>query len=148
MKQSPLVGWRSIAAVAVGGTIIAGAVAHASSWAGAATVELFVALTALAVFSIARSNSDVGSVIGHHADERQRLLALRAYALSMKVMYVAAFVCVVIAIALRQDYWQADVVGSAGGLSFVVGLRALGLDVEADSELGATRQRDGERHGV
>jgi hypothetical protein len=48
----------------------------------------------------------------------------------MVVMYAAALVCVSIAIGLKQEYWQADVVVSLGGLSYLVGLKIYGAHEE------------------
>ena len=48
----------------------------------------------------------------------------------MVIMYVAALVCVSVAIALKQAYWQADVVVSLGGLSYLAGLRIYGAHEE------------------
>jgi hypothetical protein len=41
----------------------------------------------------------------------------------MAVMYLASVVCVAIALSLKQNYWQADVIGSVGGISFMLGLK-------------------------
>lgn len=126
--------------VGILGTMIAGAAAIGSSWVNALAVELFVVLLVLGLFALAGTDSDVGAVIGRREDERQKLIEARALALSMKVMYSAAIVCAVIAIALKDNYWQADVIGSCGGLAFLIGLRIFALpdhvDIPPDGDSG------------
>lgn len=121
-------------AIFVGGTLVAAATALGSTWASAGTVELFVALAALGLFALGHGDSDVGAVFAHREDERQRVVRARAYALAMKVMYLAAFVCLVVAIAVKENYWQADVVLSCGGVAFVVGLRLYGVEPANEHE--------------
>jgi hypothetical protein len=82
-----------------------------------------VFLAAAYVYGLARSDSDIGAVFGRRTDERQRLIEMKARELSMAVMYLASVVCVAIALSLKQNYWQADVIGSVGGISFMLGLK-------------------------
>jgi hypothetical protein len=110
------------AGIAAMGTVIAGAVAVGRGWSAAITVEIFVFLAAAYIYGLARSDSDVGAVFGRRTDERQRLIEMKARELSMVVMYLASVVCVAIALSLKQNYWQADVIGSVGGVSFMLGL--------------------------
>lgn len=117
---------RTPAAIAALGTIIAGAVAYGRGWSAAITVEIFVFLAAAYVYGLARSDSDIGAVFGRRTDERQRLIEMKARELSMAVMYLASVVCVAIALSLKQNYWQADVIGSVGGISFLLGLKIYG----------------------
>jgi F0F1-type ATP synthase assembly protein I len=51
---------------------------------------------------------------------------MKARELAMVAMYLSAVVCVAIALALKQNYWQADAIGSVGGLAFILGLRIYG----------------------
>jgi hypothetical protein len=110
------------AGIAAMGTVIAGAVGVGRGWSAAITVEIFVFLAAAYIYGLARSDSDVGAVFGRRTDERQRLIEMKARELSMVVMYLASVVCVAIALSLKQNYWQADVIGSVGGISFMLGL--------------------------
>lgn len=112
------------------GTAAAAAVVASSGWLDAGTVELFTILTAVGFFAVAGSDSDAGAIFGHRMDERQGEVALRAQALAFRVSYVVAVVCVVTMLARRASYWQADVVGSAGGLAFLLGLRVYGVRSE------------------
>jgi len=41
-------------------------------------------------------------------------------------MLGAAFVCAVITVALNDNYWQSDVIGSVGGVSFLLCLATYG----------------------
>lgn len=134
--------WRTPLSIFVIGTAAAGAVAATSGWADAATVEIFAVLTAAGFFALAGSDSDAGAVFGHRMDERQGEVALRAQALAFRVMYLVSVVCVVVVLSQRGSYWQADVVGSSGGITFIVGLRLYGL------RSGAPAREDGEDRGV
>jgi hypothetical protein len=113
-------------ALAIVGTVIAGAVVLGRGWSAAIAVEIFTLLTVGFFYGVGRSDSDVGAVFGNRTDERQRLIQMKARELAMIVMYLTAVICVAIALALKQNYWQADVIGSVGGLTFIVGLRIYG----------------------
>ncbi|MFZ0767993.1 MAG: hypothetical protein WAM64_02090, partial [Acidimicrobiales bacterium] len=69
---------------------------------------------------------DIGAIYRHRADERQKLVFMRASVTALRVTLAAAFVCVVITVALKKNYWQADVIGSLGGVSFLLGLATYG----------------------
>ncbi|MHB1210592.1 MAG: hypothetical protein ACYC1I_12945 [Acidimicrobiales bacterium] len=43
------------------------------------------------------------------------------------MMIVAAFACVLITVALGDDYWQADLIGSLGGLTYLFGMVIYGV---------------------
>ena len=112
--------------VSVAGTGVAGAVAIGHSWADALITELVTLLIGTGYFFLTKSDSDVGAIYGHRADERQREVLYRASRLALIVMIVAAFVCVLITVAMGDNYWQADLIGSLGGLAYLLGLMIYG----------------------
>ena len=118
MKNTKAARIRALVAGVALGTIVAGGVAVGRGWGAAIAVEIAILLLVFfVIFGLARSENDVAAIYGHRSDERQQLVALKARSLSMVVMYAAALVCVSIAIGLKQEYWQADVVVSLGDLS-------------------------------
>lgn len=131
MKNSKAARVRALVAGLVLATTVAGGVAIGRGWGAAIAVEIAIlALVFFLIFGLTHTDNDIAAIYGHRSDERQRLVALKARSLSMVIMYVAALVCVSVAIALKQAYWQADVVVSLGGLSYLVGLRIYGAHEE------------------
>ena len=112
--------------VTVAGSVIAGAVAIGHTWADALIAELVTLVIGIGYFLLTGSDSDVGAIYGHRADERQRLVVMKAARLATIAMVGVAFVCVVITVALDDNYWQADVIGTLGGLSYVFGMFVYG----------------------
>lgn len=55
----------------------------------------------------------------------------------MIAMIGVAFACAVIMVALNGNYWQADVIGSVGGVSYFLGLMIYGA--HDDDASGTTR---------
>jgi Predicted membrane protein (DUF2178) len=141
------------AIVVVGGSIIACAVGVGHGWGHALLAEIITLLLGTAYYLMTGSNSDIGAIYRRRADERQRLVFLKASVTALRVTLAAAFVCVVITVALKQNYWQADLIGSLGGVSFLLGLAAYGAseddvtnqDVEGDE---STDRRDHTTKGV
>ncbi len=130
-------GLRTPVALSILGTVIAGAVAVGRGWSAAIAVEIITVLTVCFFYVVGRSDSDVGAVFGNRTDERQRLIQMKVRELAMVAMCLSAVVCVAIALAVRQNYWQADVIGSIGGLSFILGLRIYGPPDERASGVSA-----------
>ena len=118
--------WHAAATVLLGGSIIALAVGFGHDWVNALVTELIVVVLGVGYYFLTRSNSDVGAIYGGRADERQHLVYLRASATALRVMLVAAFVCVVVTIAVNDNYWQSDVIGSLGAVAFLSCLAAYG----------------------
>jgi hypothetical protein len=125
--------------VIAAGSVLAGAVAAAHTWQGALITELVTLVIAAAYYATTRRDSDAGAIYGQRADERQVMVRMEASRLAFIVMLCAAFVCAVVTVALNDNYWQADVIGSLGGLTFLLGLVFF----------GARNQRtSGEVHGI
>ncbi|HUY43593.1 MAG TPA: DUF2178 domain-containing protein [Acidimicrobiales bacterium] len=127
--------WDAPITVVIGGSIIALAVGIGHDWSKALITEIITLVLGASYFLLTRSNSDLGAVYGGRADERQHLVYLRASATALRVTLGAAFVCAVITVALNDHYWQSDVIGSLGGVAFLLSLAAYGdNDRTHDSE--------------
>ena len=133
--------WHAPVTVVIGGSVIALAVGIGHDWSKALITEIIALVLGVGYFLLTRSNSDVGAIYGERADERQNLVYLRASATALRVMLGAAFVCAVITVALNDNYWQSDVIGSAGGVAFLFCLAAYG-DGEATTHDSEVAVRD------
>ncbi len=121
--------------VTLAGTGVTGAVAIAHSWGDALATEVVTLLLGVGFYFLTKRDSDAGAIYGHRADERQREVLYRASRLALIVMMVAAFACVLITVALNGSYWQADLIGSLGGVSYLGGMVIYGArsSVQANS---------------
>ena len=125
------------AVVAVAGSVLAGAVAMGHSWGDAIITEIVTLLLGICYFVLTRSDSDLGAIYGRRADERQRQVLLRASRMAFVVMISAAFLCAVITVALGDNYWQADLIGSLGGVGYLFGMMSFGA--HEDDAVGIER---------
>jgi uncharacterized membrane protein len=112
--------------VIAAGSVIAGAVAVGHTWQGALITELVTLAIATAYYATTGRDSDAGAIYGQRADERQVMVRMEASRLAFIVMICGAFVCAVVTVALNDNYWQADAIGSLGGLTFLLGLVFMG----------------------
>jgi uncharacterized membrane protein len=108
--------------VIAAGSIVAGAVAVGHTWPDALIAEIVALAVATAYYVVTGRDSDAAAIYGRRSDERQAIVRMNASRLAFVVMICAAFVCAVVTVALDDDYWQADVIGSLGGLAFLLGL--------------------------
>lgn len=112
--------------VLVAGTIVAGAVAIGYTWGAALVTEVITVLVSAVYFVVTGRDSDVGAIYGQRADERQRLVRSSAAYLALVAMMIAAFLCAVVSVALKDNYWQADVIASVGGVAYLFGIQRYG----------------------
>jgi hypothetical protein len=127
--------------VIIGGSTIALAVGIGHDWSKALITEIITLVLGVGYFLLTRSSSDLGAIYGERADERQHQVYLRASATALRIMLGAAFVCAVITVALKDNYWQSDVIGSVGGGAFLLCLAAYGdNDARADDSEEAMRE--------
>jgi hypothetical protein len=125
------------------GTAIAIAVRIGHTWTEAIVTEVITVLVAFGYYLLAGSKSDVGAIYGQRKDERQRLMVLKASRLAMIVMFSLTFVIALIMVASNKTYWQEDVIGSVGGVSFLLGILAYGThDEDAMGGEGTTAPGD------
>jgi len=122
MKRSRNARLRAPLVVLGAGTVVSGAVAIGHTWADAGIAEVVAVVVSGALFLLTTSHSDIGDIYADREDERQHLVALRGRSVACVVMIVTAFACAVYAVAANKNYWQADVIGSLGGLSYFLTL--------------------------
>jgi hypothetical protein len=131
------------------GSALAVAVGVSRGWSAAFGIEVVVFLIAAYVYMMGHNDSDTGAVLGSRTDERQTIVRLRAQALAMRVMYVAALIAWAVAIALKGLYWPFDLIFSLGGVSFLVGIQIYGVreDSSFDALPDASREPGGSLTG-
>jgi hypothetical protein len=136
-------------AVIAAGSIVAGAVAVGHTWLDALITEIVTLAVATGYFILTGRDSDAGAIYSRRTDERQHVVRMNASRLALIVMICAAFVCAVVTVALNENYWQADVIGSAGGVTFLLGLVIYGAHDERSPsegrgimETGSDSERD------
>jgi hypothetical protein len=133
--------------VSAAGSVVAGAVAVGHTWRGALITEVVTLVIAAAYYVAAGRESDAGAIYGQRTDERQATVRLNASRLAFVAMICAAFVCAVVTVAQHDSYWQADVIGSLGGLTFLFSLVIFGAhDRKASGEgrglMGASNESE------
>jgi uncharacterized membrane protein len=117
-------------AVLIGGTIVSVAIGVGHGWSNGLIGEVATIVISFGYWLATGSKSDLGAVYRNKVDERQQIVYWRASALSVRVMLLAAFVIAVVTVALKANYWQADLIGSLGGLTFILGLANYGANDE------------------
>jgi hypothetical protein len=118
------------------GSVIAVALRVGHTWQGALITEVATLVIASAYFVTSGRDSDAGAIYGQRSDERQAMIRLQASRLGFIVMMCAAFVCVVVTVAANDNYWQADVIGSLGALTFLFSLVTHGAHNHLVSDAG------------
>jgi hypothetical protein len=93
--------------IALAGTVFAAAWAlrGGHAWQLSATMEVTVLVAAITTYVRAGEDNDDGALAGSRADERQKMLSLRARALGWNFTMVAAFTGVTIAVAVKASSW-------------------------------------------
>jgi hypothetical protein len=123
---------------AIAGTILAAAWlvngAH-YGWMLAIVVEITMLVRAVVLYVYGAEDSDGGALAGSRADERQKLISIRSWALAGKVACAAAFFLLAAAIADRAVWWwPLAVILAVAGLGYLFGLSndAVWEDAPAD----------------
>jgi fatty acid desaturase len=68
-------------------------------------MEVTVLVAAITTYVRAGEDNDDGALAGSRADERQKMLSLRARALGWNFAMVAAFTGLTIAVAVKATWW-------------------------------------------
>jgi len=93
--------------IALAGTVFAAAWAlrgdHA--WQLSVAMEVTVLVSAITTYVRAGEDTDDGALAGSRADERQKLLSLRARALGWNFAMIAAFIGVTVGVAVKAIWW-------------------------------------------
>jgi len=92
---------------------------------------ILAAARAVFLYWAGGQDTDVGALAGSRADERQKLVSLRSWALACNLAAIAAFVGLTVAIAVKATWWWPFVVILAViGLGYLLGLSNYGAAEE------------------
>jgi hypothetical protein len=123
----------------IGGTAISLAVGLGQGkWLPFVIGETTTAVAVVGLYALAGSDSDLGAVFAHRADERQELVRLKASRVSALLAVIGAVVACVIAAAMNATYWPFEVLYIVPGLAYVMSVRIYG------ARDGAQRPGDGD----
>lgn len=93
--------------IALAGTVFAAAWAlrGGHAWQLSVAMEVTVLVSAITTYVRAGEDTDEGALAGSRADERQKMLSLRARALGWNFAMIAAFIGVTIGVAVKAIWW-------------------------------------------
>ena len=93
--------------IALAGTVFAAAWAlrGGHAWQLSVAMEVTVLVGAITTYVRAGQDNDDGALAGSRADERQKMLSLRARALGWNFAMVAAFTGVTVGVAVKATWW-------------------------------------------
>jgi uncharacterized membrane protein len=111
----------------IGGTAISLAVGLGQGkWLAFVIGAVTTVVAVVALYLLARSDSDLGAVFGHRADERQELVRLKASRVTALVAVIGSVVACVIAAAMDATYWPYEVLYIVPGLAYLISVRVYG----------------------
>ena len=106
---------------------------HGWLWAIVAAIGAVVYLIRLYVWG--GRDSDEGALIGSRADERQAAIAQRSWALTGKVVMLAAFLGLTAAVAFRAAWgWPFAMMLGVAGLAYLLGVSTYGVGEEGEPD--------------
>lgn len=115
------------AVAAVGGSAISLSVGLGRGNLAALLIgEAATVVAVVVLYATAARDSDLGAVLGGHADERQELVRLKASRVSAVVAITGSVVATVIAAAINATYWPFEVLYIVPGLAYVISVRVYG----------------------
>ena len=95
---------------------------------------------AVSWYRMGGKDTDEGALASSRADERQQLVSLRSRALACNLAAIAAFIGLVVAIAVKATWWWPFlVILAVTGFSFLLGLSSYGSgepDDDDDADAG------------
>ena len=113
-----------------------------SGWLFAIIGGLGTLAWAIRVYLWGRQDSDEGALIGSRADERQALIAQRSWALTGKATMLAAFVGMMVAIAVRATWWwPTAAIFGISGLAYLLGISTYGVGEEGQADENSTEHQ-------
>jgi hypothetical protein len=122
---------------ALAGTIFAAAWAlrGGNAWQLSIVAEVTVLVSAITMYVRAGEDNDEGALAGSRADERQKLLSLRSWALTGKIAMFAAFAGVVAAVAAKATWWWPfAAILAVTGFGYLLGLSNYGVGEEVPDD--------------
>jgi hypothetical protein len=119
------------------GLLVAGAWAVGSHGAGRWPLAIVIAIASLGQgvvrYAWAGEDTDEGALLGSRADERQQLVGQQALALAGKIALAAAYVGVLVTLAVkRADVWPFLAMFAITGFGYLLGLSNYGSGEPAD----------------
>jgi hypothetical protein len=123
--------------IALGGTLWAAAwlVRGGNGWQWAIVAEIGTIAFAISWYVRGGRDNDEDALAGSHADERQKLLSLRSWALAGKVAMLAAFLGVVAAVAAKAGWWWPfAAIFAVTGFVYLLGLSNYGVGEEGPAD--------------
>jgi hypothetical protein len=123
---------------AVAGTILAAAwlvFGGHYGWMLAIVVEITMLVRAVVIYVYGAEDTDTGALAGSRADERQKLISQKSWALAGKFAFAAAFFLLVAAIADRAVWWwPVTVVLAVAGFGYLLGLSNYAVREDAPAD--------------
>jgi hypothetical protein len=119
--------------IALAGTVFAAAWAlrGGGAWQLSVAMEVTVLVAAITTYVRAGEDNDDGALAGSRADERQKMLSLRARALGWNFAMVAAFIGLSIAVAVKAAWWWPFLaIFAVAGFGYLLGLSNYGIAEE------------------
>ncbi|MGH3259157.1 MAG: hypothetical protein ACRDOU_27790 [Streptosporangiaceae bacterium] len=113
---------RAAVVVLILGTGNAAAEAVGYGWHNAIPVALVTVVLAVGFFRVGGRDNDIGAIYGSRGDERQRMVRLRAQALTVQMMALAVLIGFMVQTARRAPTWPFVVIAGVAAVSFVIGL--------------------------
>jgi hypothetical protein len=113
------------------GLLVAGAWAIGSSGQGRWPLTVVIAIASLGQgvirYAWAGEDTDEGALLGSRADERQQLVGQKALALAGKIALAAAYIGVLVTLAVKQaDVWPFLAMFAITGFGYLLGLSNYG----------------------
>jgi hypothetical protein len=127
---------RKPAGVALAGVVFAAAwlVRGGPLWWVSIPAVILAAARAISWYRMGGQDTDEGALAGSRADERQQLVGLRSRALACNLAAAAAFIGLVVAIAVQAAWWWPFlVILAVTGFGYLLGLSSYGSG-EPDAE--------------
>jgi hypothetical protein len=110
---------------------VAWAVRGGPGWWWSIVIGVTLLVRVITLYVRGAEDTDEGALAGSRADERQKLIAQRSWALTGKVAMAAAFAGLTIAVAVRASWWWPfAVMLGVTSLAYLFGLSTYGVGEE------------------
>ena len=97
---------------------------------------------AFSLYVWAKEDDDVGALAGSRADERQKLVSLRSWALGGRLAMIAAFVGLTVAVAVSASWWWPFLaIFAVTGFGYLLGLSNYGIAQEEPADSSDPEQQ-------
>jgi hypothetical protein len=111
------------------------AVRGGPSWWWSIVIGVTILVRVITMYVRGGEDTDEGALAGSRADERQKLIAQRSWALTGKVVVAAAFAGLTIAVAVGATWWWPfAVMLGVTALAYLFGLSTYGVGEEGPAD--------------